>query len=72
MLYLEIVVQYSPRFYQRLAGWSQSLNRLLIFSSSRASRDGIMPDVLHAIGNTPLVRVNKIAKSEGLECELCE
>lgn len=36
----------------------------------RASRDEIMPDVLHAIGNTPLVRVNKIAKSEGLECEL--
>jgi len=29
-----------------------------------------MPDVLHAIGNTPLVRINKIAKSEGLECEL--
>ena len=71
MPYLEIVIQYSPRFYQRLAGWSQSY-RLLIFSSSRASRDGIMPDVLHAIGNTPLVRVNKIAKSEGLECELCE
>ena len=29
-----------------------------------------MPNVLHAIGNTPLVRINKIAKTEGLECEL--
>jgi len=29
-----------------------------------------MPDVLHAIGNTPLVRINKISKSAGLKCEL--
>jgi len=29
---------------------------------------GIMPNVLHNIGNTPLVRVNKI--SQGLQCEL--
>merc|ERR1719245_57841 len=36
----------------------------------RASRDGIMPDVLHAIGNTPLVRINRIAQSAGLKCEL--
>jgi len=38
--------------------------------SERVGRDTIMPDVLHAIGNTPLVRINKISKSEGLECEL--
>jgi len=30
----------------------------------------IMPDVLHAIGNTPLVRINKISKSAGVQCEL--
>ena len=35
-----------------------------------ADRPGIMPDVLGAIGNTPLVRVNKISKSAGLKCEL--
>ena len=29
-----------------------------------------MPDVLHNIGNTPLVRVNKISKTAGLKCEL--
>merc|ERR1719300_1114183 len=29
-----------------------------------------MPNVLHAIGNTPLVRINKIAKTEGIECDI--
>merc|ERR1719245_2836547 len=36
----------------------------------RASRDGIMPDVLHAIGNTPLIQINKIGQSAGLQCQL--
>lgn len=31
---------------------------------------GIMPTVLYNIGNTPLVRINKINKSEGVECEM--
>ena len=35
-------------------------------------RPGIMPNVLHAIGNTPLVRVNRIAQSAGLKCEMCK
>jgi len=30
----------------------------------------IMKDILENIGNTPLVRINKIAKEEGLECEI--
>lgn len=30
----------------------------------------IMPNILHNIGNTPLVRVNRIGASAGLECEL--
>ena len=29
-----------------------------------------LPNVLHNIGNTPLVRINRIAEEEGLECEL--
>merc|ERR1711936_472748 len=33
-------------------------------------RPGIMPDVLHAIGNPPLVRINRIAQSAGLKCEM--
>merc|ERR1719245_2262993 len=36
----------------------------------RASRDGIMPDVLHAIGNTPLVRINRISSAANLKCTL--
>lgn len=35
-----------------------------------ASRPKILPDVLHFIGNTPVVRVNRIAASAGLKCEL--
>ena len=29
-----------------------------------------MPNVLYNIGNTPLVRINKISEAEGLKCEL--
>ena len=38
--------------------------------ASRKDRSGIMPNVLHNIGNTPLIRINKIAESEGVQCEL--
>uniref|UniRef100_A0A8D8WHW5 Cystathionine beta-synthase n=1 Tax=Cacopsylla melanoneura TaxID=428564 RepID=A0A8D8WHW5_9HEMI len=30
----------------------------------------ILPNILHQIGNTPLVRLNNIPKQEGLQCEL--
>lgn len=33
-------------------------------------RPKILPNILHAIGNTPLVRLNNIPKKEGLQCEL--
>ena len=41
---------------------------------SRAPNVGgsILTNVLEMVGNTPLVRLDKIAKSEGLECELCK
>ena len=29
-----------------------------------------MPNILHHIGNTPLVRLNRIGKDEGIKCEL--
>ncbi|NXX89956.1 CBS synthase, partial [Centropus bengalensis] len=32
----------------------------------------ILPNILKKIGSTPMVRVNKIGKSCGLKCELCE
>ncbi len=34
------------------------------------TRPKILPDILYNIGNTPLVRINRI--SAGLECELCK
>ncbi|XP_046402229.1 cystathionine beta-synthase isoform X2 [Ischnura elegans] len=30
----------------------------------------VMPNILHAIGNTPMVRLNKIPKSAGVKCEV--
>ncbi|NWW12518.1 CBS synthase, partial [Oreocharis arfaki] len=32
----------------------------------------ILPNILNKVGNTPLVRINKIGKHFGLKCELCE
>ncbi len=32
----------------------------------------ILSTSLEAIGNTPLIRLDKIAKSAGLKCDLCE
>jgi cystathionine beta-synthase len=37
---------------------------------SKLPRTGILPNSLHCIGQTPLVRLDKIAKKEGLQCEL--
>lgn len=36
------------------------------------SRAAALNTVLEVIGDTPLVRINKIAKSAGLKCELCK
>ena len=33
---------------------------------------GIMPNVLDAIGNTPMVRINRISKAANLQCDLCK
>ena len=42
------------------------------YSSEPKVGESIMPTVLEMVGNTPMVRLDKIAKMEGLECELCE
>ena len=31
-----------------------------------------MSNVLEMVGQTPLIRLDKIAKSEGLKCDLCK
>lgn len=33
-------------------------------------RNMIMPDILTAIGNTPLVRLNRIPQAEGVQCQI--
>ena len=33
-------------------------------------KPAILPNILYAIGNTPLVRINNISKAAGLQCEL--
>lgn len=37
---------------------------------TREKRPGILPTVLDFIGNTPLIQLNSINKTEGLECDL--
>lgn len=32
----------------------------------------IIPSVLHNIGKTPMIRLNKIPQSLGVECEVCK
>lgn len=39
---------------------------------SRAISPPILPNILHKIGDTPMVRINKIPKAFGLKCEICK
>lgn len=34
--------------------------------------NGVLNNALEAVGNTPLIRLDKIAKAEGLQCNLRE
>lgn len=38
----------------------------------RYDKNAILPNILHAIGHTPLVKLNKIPLSEGIECDICK
>jgi cystathionine beta-synthase len=40
------------------------------FNEERNPRKQIYENILEYVGNTPLVRCNKIAKAEGVECEV--
>ena len=37
---------------------------------SQCERNRILPTILHHIGGTPMVRINRIGIEEGLECDL--
>lgn len=32
----------------------------------------VLPNILHQIGNTPMVKLNRIPQAEGVECEVCK
>lgn len=36
------------------------------------NRKKILPNVLEAIGETPMIRLNKIPKLHGIKCEMCK
>jgi cystathionine beta-synthase len=36
------------------------------------SHSAVLPNILEACGHTPLVRLDRIAASEGIDCELCK
>lgn len=38
----------------------------------RNNKNAILPNILHAIGHTPLVKLNRIPLAEGIECEICK
>ena len=44
----------------------------VILHRPRNTEDDVLPNILAMVGNTPLVRLDKIAKAEGLECDLCK
>lgn len=47
---------------------------IFIVVSYYDSRDGsnTFPDILHTIGNTPLIKLNKIPQSAGIQCDMCK
>ena len=47
-----------------------SNHRLLLCLREKSPK--ILPDILKKIGDTPMVRINKIGRNFGLKCELCE
>lgn len=38
----------------------------------RQKTSKITVNALEAIGNTPMIKLNKIPKNEGLKCDVCE
>lgn len=39
---------------------------------TKLNDDLILPDILHQVGRTPMIKINKIGREAGLKCDLCE
>ncbi|XP_037027961.1 cystathionine beta-synthase [Bradysia coprophila] len=50
--------------------WKLIQERNPHFNRSYFENPKILPDILHAIGNTPLVKLNTIPQAEGVECDI--
>lgn len=63
-------VRQLPRFFSLDLAF---VHAYLVFSPFLRSvaRPKIMNTILENIGNTPMVRINKIGKAEGVKCEIC-
>lgn len=47
-------------------------NGILFFGTFRPPQKKILDNILEAIGRTPLVKLNKIPQSLGIECDVCK
>lgn len=43
-----------------------------LFHRQKSARQKVYDDVLQLIGDTPLVRVNRLARDAGVKCNLCK
>lgn len=55
-----------------LSAQNEYMNMTTHTPPSRATSPPILPNILHKIGDTPMVRINKIPKAFGLKCEICK
>lgn len=37
----------------------------------RKHTNAVLPNILHTVGNTPMVKLNKIPQSMGIKCDMC-
>lgn len=45
---------------------------MFVFLIYSGNEKRVYPNILHAIGTTPLVKLNKIPKEYGLKCDVCK
>jgi len=53
-------------------GKNRSDAGLVTVPKGKHEKPQILDNVLHNIGNTPMIRLNRIPISEGVECEVCK
>ena len=45
---------------------------MLFFFRQKSLRQKVYNNVLELIGDTPLVRINRVARDSGVKCNLCK